>query len=217
MSWVLRNSEETLGRRLVLLVLADHAKEDGTCSWPSVETIARETRLSERQARRCLRSLEESGAIVETGRSTKGTHIYTVVQGGTSTTEGGVNMTPEPSLEQPSKVPTTADAVVGRSAQTVIGDVVDAFGAYDIPVSSRARGMIGKQAVDLLASGFDYEVVVLASVTAIRRGEPQNAHFIAGDLVLARAGQRVTRRDYERALQDEVEIATHERGRHGNA
>lgn len=99
-----------------------------------------------------------------------------------------------------------------RTAQTVVGDVVDVFAQHAIPITTRHRGMLGRQAAELLQSGFDYEVVVLACVTAQRRGEPHNAHFIAADLVTARAGQRITRRDYERALQDEVELAGGRRG-----
>lgn len=100
-----------------------------------------------------------------------------------------------------------------KTAQTVVGDVVDVCAEFDVPLSTRHRGMLGKQAEDLLKSGFDYEVVVLACVMAVRRAEPQNAHFIASDLVLTRAGQRITRKDYERALRDEQEIANRERRR----
>ena len=83
LSWVLKNSDETLGRRLVLIVLADHARDDGTGAWPSVQTIARETRMSERQVQRCLRDLEGSEAIERTGRhrvegQRHGTFIYAV-------------------------------------------------------------------------------------------------------------------------------------------
>lgn len=70
MSWVLRHSEERVaGRRLVLLVLADHAHEDGRCSWPSIKTIAHEARMSERGVQYALRELEESGRIIRDGWS----------------------------------------------------------------------------------------------------------------------------------------------------
>ena len=119
MSWVLRHSEAQLGDRLVLMVLADHARADGTGAYPKVETMAREARLSERQARRCLRNLETTGAIVATGKTRTGTIIYSVIMdeggdnmsapGGTSTTARGVRITPEPSLEpKPSVKPSGA-------------------------------------------------------------------------------------------------------------
>lgn len=97
------------------------------------------------------------------------------------------------------------------TAQDVVGMVVDTFAAQGIPLAGRFRGIIGRHAKDLLDSGFDFETVVVASVMAIRRGAPQNLTFIATDLVTARAGQRMTRHEYERALQDEMEIR--ERGR----
>ena len=125
MSWVLRNSEEKLGRRLVLLVLADHAKDDGTSAWPSVETIGREARLSRRQTQANLRALEDAGAIVSTGTSRHGTTIYTVVMGGANTAPPGAESdvggrdflpddvsktAPEPSEEKPVQEPPVVPA-----------------------------------------------------------------------------------------------------------
>ncbi len=111
MSWVLRTSKATLGDRLVLLVLADHSSGDGTNSYPSVATIAAEALLSERQARYCLRRLEEAGSIVRSGKGPKGTTNYTIVmeggqilppyvkvQGAICDTRGGHSTAPEPSL-----------------------------------------------------------------------------------------------------------------------
>lgn len=93
-----------------------------------------------------------------------------------------------------------------RDAQGVVGIVVDTFTAKGIPIPSRHKGMLARQAKELLSDGFDYETVVVASVVALRRGQPHNAHFIASDLVFARAGERMTRREYEKALQDEMEL-----------
>jgi hypothetical protein len=127
-SWVLRHSKATLGDRLVLLVLADHANDDGTSAWPALATIAHQSRLSERQARRSLRSLEAAGEIHETGKSRKGTHVYELplyqtwadnmssleneaagdirdTSGGTSATAAVHDLSPDPSLEQPSIEP----------------------------------------------------------------------------------------------------------------
>ena len=110
-SWVLRHSDARLGARCVLIVLADHAAGDGSGAWPSLETIAREARMSKRQAQRCLRSLERGGAIVAAGRSKTGTTVYQVVMKGgdnltlpdttrgmTFTAEKVSEMSPEPSL-----------------------------------------------------------------------------------------------------------------------
>jgi DNA-binding Lrp family transcriptional regulator len=112
-SWVFRHSpESTPGRRLVLIVLADKADHDGTGAYPSVATIAREARMSERGVRYALRALEESGQIERRGlHPVYGTNEYAVnmgqpVQGGKPTQEGGQTdadqvsqIAPEPSLE----------------------------------------------------------------------------------------------------------------------
>lgn len=119
MSWVLRHSEERLGRRLVLLVLADHANDDGTGAWPSVETISEKARMSRAQTQRCLRELTKAGSVEKVGKSPAGTTVYDVVMGGphieagaSNPTEGGLKYavergvneartTLEPSIEQP--------------------------------------------------------------------------------------------------------------------
>jgi helix-turn-helix protein len=47
---------------LVLLALADHARDDGLC-WPSMRTIAKKARIEERSAQRIVRRLIEKGLI----------------------------------------------------------------------------------------------------------------------------------------------------------
>lgn len=79
MTYVMKHSEETLGNRLVELALADCAHDDGSNAYPSLQTLARHARLSTRHVRRCLRELEEHGAIRATGRHRTGTTVYSVV------------------------------------------------------------------------------------------------------------------------------------------
>lgn len=67
-SWVFEHAEATANDRVVLLVLADHAHDDGTGAYPSQATIARKARISVRTVRDCLRRLEASGEIVRDGR-----------------------------------------------------------------------------------------------------------------------------------------------------
>lgn len=93
-----------------------------------------------------------------------------------------------------------------KTARDVVAAVVDTFQAKGVPIASRHKGMIARQAKELLSDGFEFETVTVAAVIALRRAEPQNLHFIAADLVMARAGEKMTRREYERALQDEMEI-----------
>jgi hypothetical protein len=61
--WVLECSQAVLGSRLVLLSIASHANREGRQSWPSVETICIEARLSRREVQYCLRTLEDLGEL----------------------------------------------------------------------------------------------------------------------------------------------------------
>lgn len=104
-SWVFEYSEAKLGSRLVFLALANHAHADGTNCWASVATLAGHARLSERQARRCLRSLEQMGEIQRTGTHPSGTRVYRIpgMQDGQIDREGTneaakvPDLSPEPS------------------------------------------------------------------------------------------------------------------------
>lgn len=116
-----------------------------------------------------------------------------------------------PEVHNPVDSVIRADGNVTRAnAGDVVGEVVDIFSDLNIPLSGRYRGMIGRHAKDLLDSGFDFQTVVVAAVMACKRGTPQNLTFIAQDLVMARAGQSMTRREYERAIEDELEIRRRE-------
>lgn len=63
LSYVLERSEARLGDRLVMIAIANHADDHGSRAYPSVSTIAREARMSERQVRRSLRRLERTGEL----------------------------------------------------------------------------------------------------------------------------------------------------------
>ena len=145
---------------------ADHAKGDGSSAWPSLETIARESLLSERQVRRCLRNLEASGEIVETGTSRKGTHIYSfqnyrgdnmTPRGGTNRTEGGDMMTPEPSLKQPSVVLMDRPQNGTKKRNEVWDALAYVFGEPTVPTAIKLRGQVCR---DLAAAGATKDQVV---------------------------------------------------------
>jgi hypothetical protein len=114
-SWVIEHSKHSLGNFIVLLMVANHAKSDGTGAWPSVDTLARESRLSERETRYCLRALEQSGELqTKFGKGPHGTNIYNLplvrgansaprgaicnTGGGNLRHKGGQSTAPEPSL-----------------------------------------------------------------------------------------------------------------------
>lgn len=52
------------GEMLLALSLADHAHDDGTHIFPSVQTLAKKTRQSERSVQYQLRNMEQSGWLV---------------------------------------------------------------------------------------------------------------------------------------------------------
>lgn len=117
LSWVLKHSEAQRGSRLVLLVLASYAGEDGFYAWPSVATLAHETQMTRRSVQAGLRSLEQMGFIERQGESKSGTTIWRIVmelprgvvtssggvvsdsQGAKFATSNGAETTPEPSIE----------------------------------------------------------------------------------------------------------------------
>jgi len=181
MSWVFKHSEETLGRRLVLLVLADHAKEDGTEAWPSVQTIVEQARISERQVQYALRRLEEAGAITKTGRhrgqnQRYGTNVYSVNMKGANTApldepKGAIYdiqrvpySAPEPSLLQPPLGPTPNG--VGRR-NPIWDALTEVFGEA---TTETARSRRGKVCRSLVAAGASPDEI-------IRRAKSWPRHF----------------------------------------
>ena len=65
-----RSQSQALGSaRLLLLIIASHVSPLTYTAWPSVPTLSRECRLSERQVYRLLRQLEHSGELVIIRRS----------------------------------------------------------------------------------------------------------------------------------------------------
>jgi len=100
--------------------------------------------------------------------------------------------------------------ITAYNAGDVVAAITVIFAEQGIPLAGRFRGMMGRHAKDLLESGFDYSTVVVAGVMACKRGVPQHMTFIAQDLVMARAGAKMSRREYERAIEDELEIRRRE-------
>lgn len=75
----MKHSDATLGARLVLLVLAEHAHEDGSEAFPKVETIASKARMSRKAVQDALRRLEDGQHIAQTGVRPSGTRIYRIL------------------------------------------------------------------------------------------------------------------------------------------
>jgi Helix-turn-helix domain len=77
-NWVFEHSPATRGRRLVLLSLANHAHEDGTHAFPSVDTMVKETRLTRKAVQSALRKLEADRAIHHVRDLSSGTREYLI-------------------------------------------------------------------------------------------------------------------------------------------
>ena len=80
MTWVWENSHSSGAERLVLLAIADSARDDGKDAYPAVSTIARKANMDTRTVQRAIRRLIEIGELTVTmnaGRA--GSNLYQVV------------------------------------------------------------------------------------------------------------------------------------------
>ena len=68
MTAVWENGPANSSQRFVLLAIADHAGDDGRNAYPSIETLARKTALSERTVMRAIDGLIASGYLLRTRR-----------------------------------------------------------------------------------------------------------------------------------------------------
>jgi hypothetical protein len=79
MSWVIEKSGQKGSNLLVLLMIANHANTTGTGAYPKVETLAKESRLSERGVRYILAKLKRSSELViESNAGPYGCHRYSL-------------------------------------------------------------------------------------------------------------------------------------------
>ena len=78
-SWVWQNSIHKGGTLLLLLAIAEHAHDDGDGAYPSIETLAKKVRMSERHTTRLVQELVESGELaVRVKEGPRGANIYRV-------------------------------------------------------------------------------------------------------------------------------------------
>lgn len=149
-SWVLKHSEAKHAQRLVLLVLADHASSDGTDSYPSVRTIAREARLSETAVHTALTKLKAAGRIEAAGESEWKTTVYRVqmnegvesapppdsapVEGADPAQTPPADSVPKPSFkDKPPSEPSSLKAVLSEGADPASVWCTDCGGEIEDP------------------------------------------------------------------------------------
>lgn len=93
------------------------------------------------------------------------------------------------------------------TAQTVLAAVVEQAASVGVPVSSRARGMLGKQVKQLLSDGYDPECLRIACIEAIRQNSPMRLERIASAIAVARVGQWQTQDEFRKRIEDMSELA----------
>jgi hypothetical protein len=83
LSRVLEESDEKLGRRLILLAIADNAHDDGI-AWPPREDIARKTRMSLQHVSELVTALVKDGALElrKAQRGRRRINVYRVILSG---------------------------------------------------------------------------------------------------------------------------------------
>lgn len=179
MTWVFKHSEATLGSRLVLLVLADYAHDDGSRAYPSVETIGQKARMSSRAVRSALRKLEAERRVEVMGKSQFGTVVYRVLMEEVSSspasaevhdTEGGklTTETMSPSSANPSLNPPGEKAPSGRvpehpSFPDFLLDHHNVTGHAIPGISTRRRREIAASYAARLDEGFSPDDMKLAT------------------------------------------------------
>jgi hypothetical protein len=170
---------------LVLLALADNADEDRWLAWPSVATLAKKARMSERSVQRALRSLEDAGEIVlvREGGRVDGKYrsaVYRVLPQGrqpvapdsTTGVSGGASgvptVSPEPSVEPSSPSPRKKKVLAADEEPTGFGEFLAFHGdltGRSVPKlgtirrSDFARAFARLQDAGHTAEDFELEVV----------------------------------------------------------
>ena len=91
MDWVWEHSRHKGSDLLLLLAIADHAHDDGDGAYPSIETLARKIRMSERHTSRMIQELVQSGELaVKYKDGPKGANLYRVTM-----CDGGAILSPD--------------------------------------------------------------------------------------------------------------------------
>jgi hypothetical protein len=77
-SWAIERSQHKGAPLLVLIMIANHSHSDGSGAWPSIPTLARECRMSERQVKRIISGILEPSGELEVVRSPGRSNEYVI-------------------------------------------------------------------------------------------------------------------------------------------
>jgi len=89
--------------KYILLAYADHADQNGTSIFPSIELISKKTGYEERSVQAVTRRLEEMGYLVPDGAGPRGTNRWRIPLH--RMPDGGAKIAPLPIIEQPAGEP----------------------------------------------------------------------------------------------------------------
>lgn len=79
-------------QKLLLLAMADHARDDGTGCYPSVSRLAKKTSMTRRGVQKVMGALKSSGRISPVNLRSDGVFEYRItIEGGEPRSQGGAN------------------------------------------------------------------------------------------------------------------------------
>lgn len=103
MAHVMKKSKQTGASYTLMLMIANYTDTRGLNAYPSISTLARDSRMAERTLKALLPRLEASGELkIHRREGSNGTHVYEVVMPGGVLREhpilplGGAERTPNP-------------------------------------------------------------------------------------------------------------------------
>lgn len=185
MAQVWRNGPQDGGELLVLLALADFADDDGYC-WPSMSSIAKKARMTERGARKIARRLEDAGHLsCEVGGGRNGVNRYRVhvknpepetrntvppepetrntdaeTRNQSAETRNGGSAKPSRTIKEPSDTKKAQDYLTRVLSPMVADDFIAHRKAIKKPLTPQAAKLIAKQ----LEGHFDPDEVACVSI-----------------------------------------------------
>jgi DnaD/phage-associated family protein len=96
MTRVWANSKQKGSALLLMVSIADYANEKGV-AYPSIETLARKVRMSERNVQLLLRRLEEAGELdIKPNAGPSGCNLYRIILDEENARKGGEKISPPP-------------------------------------------------------------------------------------------------------------------------
>ena len=206
MQQVFEHSKATGNDRVVLLVLADHAHDDGTSAYPSHKRIAKKSGgISERTVRYCLARLLGAGEIERVGRRGK-TIEYRISNPAnlagveSATRQGAAGIPRQRVADKPLEEPSTSEqreevppSLLPLTA--TLNRVVEGKGARPLKIAAAIRACEKFHDRDLVREAEDFEHYWLDGM-----GENRELRDVAGAWRnwLRRAPKASTRRNGRR-------------------